>query len=375
MSAVDSDPHPRRSLRRLRFASRTLGEGIAQVLRGSWRPEPPPFNGSHELLETIHERLQVTGAAGLAWWRLRDSAHASTSVGRALHDTFRIQTLDALRHEELLRTALDLLESADIRPILAKGWAMARMYPRAGMRPYGDFDVFVDPDSFAAAAAALARHTGSPLNVDLHPGAPRPGVSWNSVLQRARAVPFGTRTLRVFGPEDHLGFLSSHLLSHGAWRPLWLCDIALLVESQSRELDWDYFLGSPGRQLEEVRVAVRLAHEVLGAVIDDTPWAGAEGRIPSWLPAATLAAWSREHYSTTTRILLTEASVGKVLHALRVRWPNPIEVTSRWGAPYNRMPRLPLQLWDAGVRAARALLDAPPHIARRSAVEPEATES
>jgi len=350
------------------------GAAIADLLSGSWRATPEPFAQASSVLELLNERLQITGAAGLAWWRIRDSAVADSPVGRSLHDAFRLQVLDARLHEQTLRTALDLIESAGVEPVLAKGWAMAQAYPHAGMRPYGDFDLFVAPKSLDAAAAALARRRGRSLRVDLHSGVPRYSGTWADVLERSRTVRFGSRALRIFGPEDHLGLLSSHLLFHGAWRPLWLCDIAVLAETLPDDFDWDYVLALPARQIEEIRVAVRLAHEVLGAEIDDTPWSGTSDRLPTWLPAATMAAWSRGHYSTTTALALTEARVGAVLKSLRLRWPNPIEVTHRWGASYGGMPRVPIQLWDVAVRAARGLLDAPSRLLRRRAVAKEKKE-
>jgi hypothetical protein len=341
------------------------GAAVADLLSGSWRVTPAPYTGASTALEPINERLQATGAGGLAWKRIEGSSLADTPEGRSLRDAFRLQVLDARLREESLHAALDLVEGAGVQPVLAKGWAMARAYPHAGLRPYGDFDLFVAPSDLDAAQAAIATCRDRSLRVDLHAGVPRYGGTWADVQARARPVPLGSRTLRIFGPEDHLGLLSSHLLFHGAWRPLWLVDIALLVETLPDDFDWGYVMALPRRQVEELRVAVRLAHEVLGAEIADTPWSGARDRLPAWLPAATMAAWSAGHYSTTTALALTEARGGSVLRSLRLRWPNPIEVTHRWGASYGAMPRLPLQLWDVAVRGARGLLDAPSRLRAR----------
>jgi len=349
------------------------GAAIAELLSGSWRATPEPFSSPSEVLESLDERLQATGAGGLAWWRIRDTAAADSPAGRSLHDAFRMQVLDARLREQTVNTALDIMESAGVRPILAKGWAMARLYPRPGMRPYGDVDLFVPPESFDAASAELAKHTDPSPRVDLHAGVPRYGGTWADVLERSRTVRLGERSLRIFGPEDHLGFLSSHLLFHGAWRPLWLCDIALLAETLPGDFDWDYLLALPERQVEEIRVAVRLAHEVLGSDIAGTPWPGTVHRLPGWLPAATMAAWSRGHYSTTTALALTDA--GALMASVRLRWPNAIEVSNRWGASYSGLPRLPIQFWDVAVRAARGILDAPKKLAGRRAARKEKHES
>ena len=43
--------------------------------------------------------------------------------------------------------------------------------------------------------------------------------------------------------EDQLRQLCLHLLRHGACRPLWLCDVAVMLESLPGDFDWDRCLG------------------------------------------------------------------------------------------------------------------------------------
>ena len=47
------------------------------------------------------------------------------------------------------------------------------------------------------------------------------------------------------------------------------------------------------------------------------------------------------------------------LHALRVRWPNPIEATIGVGGPFNEIPRLPFQIGECFSRAARFVGELP----------------
>jgi hypothetical protein len=167
------------------------------------------------------------------------------------------------------------------------------------------------------------------------------------------------------GAEDHLALLCVHFLSHGAWRPVWLCDVALFLEEIPPDFDWAHLRSLPPRQAEEVRVVAQLAHRLLGADLGRTPWSTDEV-IPGWLAPAVLKAWERGgHYSLTTRIALAETHPRRFLESVRIRWPNPIEATVRWGAPYNDLPRLPYQLLDAAVRGAQAAVEAPPLLARR----------
>jgi len=287
-------------------------------------------------------------------------------VGLELQNAYRLHTVDALHQELRLAQALRLFASEGIEPVLAKGWAVARLYPQKGLRPYGDLDLHISPEAHAAARSLLPTCERDGLLVDLHRGVPKVDRPWVDILERSGHADLGTTRVCVLGPEDHLALLCAHFLSHGAWRPLWLCDVAMFVEALPSDFDWAYLLSLPPREAEQVRLVVLLAHRLLGARLDRTPW-GPEGRMPGWLPTATLRAWERGgHYSLTTRIALTERAPSAFLEAVRVRWPNPIEATVRWRAPFNGFPRLPFQIVDATVRAARALVESPSVILRRS---------
>lgn len=366
-----------------------LGARIARALSGAWRPDPPGQDEARlpaEDLESIAPHLLGTGAGGLGWWnspgvRDRASAASSETPGAAgetrgaaapLHDAFRLQTLDARLHERRLLRALEVLGSVDVHPVLAKGWAVAREYPRPGLRPYGDHDLHVAPHEFDRATAALAaaeREAGSELlgeanlRVDLHPGVPRLARDWDVLAARCAEVSLEGHTVRILGHADHLELLSAHFLAHGAWRPLWLCDIALFVEAHGTAMDWEAWAGGPdsghGRG-RFVRECVLLAHELLGAHLGATPWAEGFSPLPRWLPRGTLCAWGvGGHYSLTTSITLEDATPRALLRSARIRWPNPIEATVRWSRPFDSTPRLPYQLLDVLARGWRAVFSAP----------------
>jgi hypothetical protein len=145
--------------------------------------------------------------------------------------------------------------------------------------------------------------------------------------------------LRILSDEDHLRVLCMHLLRSGARRPPWLCDVALLVEAvqnpsggptvrkdsamvqtpsgsptvrkdsamvQTPDFDWDVCLGSDPVPANWVAVAIKLAHELLGA---NTGGQRAEGsrqtsasgvlkvqsqELPRWLAPAVLQQWGRQ---------------------------------------------------------------------------------
>jgi hypothetical protein len=64
-------------------------------------------------------------------------------VSAELHDAYRLFALQAVLHEQRLTRAFALLRAAGVEAILGKGWAVARLYPDLGLRPYGDIDLYV----------------------------------------------------------------------------------------------------------------------------------------------------------------------------------------------------------------------------------------
>ncbi len=339
-----------------RATADALGARIASLLTGSWRDEPPALSLAPADLDDLAPALLATGSGGLAWWRLKSSTSVVAEAAGPLRDAFRIQTLDARLHERRLATVAALFNGHRIEWVLAKGWAVARHYAHAGLRPYGDLDVFVAPDDEAAARALLRKRPDEMARVDLHVGVPLLGLPWSKVRDRVETADVNGMTVRILGPEDHLSLLSTHFFFHGAWRPTWLSDVAAFVEALPGGFDWPVLEREGGRSHAFCRATVLLAGGLLGADVGATPWSGSREVLPSWLPAAVLRAWGRGgHYSVTPRIGLTEPSPRTFLSAVRVRWPNPVEATYRWHAPLNGIPRLPFQILDVASRAGRLL--------------------
>ena len=59
-----------------------------------------------------------------------------------------------------------------MKPLLAKGWAVARLYPEPGLRPYGDTDLYLRSEEYDAAVTALRNPDTLRGPVDLHRGFP-----------------------------------------------------------------------------------------------------------------------------------------------------------------------------------------------------------
>ena len=80
--------------------------------------------------------------------------------------------------------------------------------------------------------------------MDLHSSLDRFGLpSLEAVFARSEVIKLGETSIRVPAAEDHFRLVAIHLLSHGAWRPRWLCDIAAMLE----DLPQDFNLGQVPR--------------------------------------------------------------------------------------------------------------------------------
>jgi Uncharacterised nucleotidyltransferase len=327
------------------------GELVATVLAGSWRRLAPPLHISADALADIAPHLIRLGVGGLSWRRLRFPHAPTCPAAFDLRQAYRLQTLEARLHERRIVQALSLLRDAGVEPLLAKGWAAARLYPEPGLRPYGDIDLWVRREQHSVALAALSGPAGQRCRVDLHDRFSQLDGTWRDVYERSRLERLGEVEVRLLGAEDHLRLLCVHMLGHGAWRPVWLCDIAAAVESLPDDFDWTRCLGGDPRHVQWITCAIGLARELLGARSGGGPPARP---VPRWLLTALLRQWGRhEHYMTTPSMAFALRRPARILNALRLRWPNPIQATVGVGGPFNSLPRLPFQIGDCLVRTLR----------------------
>lgn len=324
------------------------GRLVAQVLAGAWRSSSLPPTSSSDELEEIATLLMRSGAAGLAWCRVRKSNLQSSAAAAKFHQAYRLQSLQAVLHERRLKQVIPLLRSADVEPILVKGWAIARLYPEVGMRPYCDLDLCVLPEHYVKASVPLEAVEGLGTNVDLHLGF---GKFYDrrteAIFARSRLVKLDDIHVRILCEEDNLRYLCMHLLRHGAVRPLWLCDIAVALESRTSEFDWDRCLAGSRREIDWVACTVGLASLLLGVDIEQTPVARRKKNLPRWLVKAVLRDWGIPFESPRqVQPILRQPLrwLGELPEELLRHWPNPIAATMTLRGPLNRLPRLPFQV-------------------------------
>jgi Uncharacterised nucleotidyltransferase len=338
-----------------------LGDDVAAVLTGSWRRSAPGLEILPASVAAITPLLLASGAGALAFWRLWHSDMHCLSSIHLLRDTYLKYAIYAAEHERQVLETFRLLRSAGVEPILLKGWAIARSYPETGLRPSGDIDLYVSSEQRAKAQAVLSAKECQQYWVDLDHDVMRrfSELEFDALFSRSELANLEGDEIRVLGTEDNLRFLCLHLLKHGAWRPLWLCDVGVILESRPSNFDWDRCFGKNKRRAEWIACTLALANQLLGADLGDAPLKGKANNLPGWLPASVRKQWSAPYPPNLPSFVAEIKGAWRqpgVLSAVRQRWPNPIQATVDSNARFDRMPRLPFQLRDCIVRTVKLCL-------------------
>jgi hypothetical protein len=345
---------------------------LADLLAGAWRDTPPApelFLAEETAedtteLSTVAPLLIASGGGALAFWKLRETALKETAVAEDFKQTYRLNTLQSVIHEREIEQVVRLLQQAGVEPILVKGWSIARLYPEQALRPYGDIDLFVRPEQFAAAADVLQSEEGRKFFVDLHRGASHLDTEpLEDLYARSQVVKLKDVSFRVLAPEDHLRVLCVHYLHHGAWRPAGLCDIGLMVESFGRGMDWDICLTKNRKRAGWIACTIGLAHQLLRADLSGLPAELQTKQLPGWLVPAVLKEWENP---VAVQHVVPPPLAQKLGHpletikAIRRRWPpNPIQATIVMNGSFNEWPRIIFQAGNYAARTAKFLKSLP----------------
>jgi hypothetical protein len=339
------------------------GTLVAHLLAGAWRQSvPSSIDLSERQLDEITPQLYASGAGAIGWWRVRGTSLRTTSSGELLQQAYRLQALQASIHERQICKVFRLLRDAGVEPLLAKGWASASLYPDPALRPYGDVDLLVKPEQFKAAQAVLAGEELSDCWVDLHKQfSELEERSVNDLFERSRLVDLDDQAIRILSAEDHLALLAVHLLKHGGWRPIWLCDIAASIESVADDFDWRICLGNTRKRGKWISVAIALAENLLDADTGRLP-AVVRSKLPAWVGKSVIRQWSHlfpaDHLPVQAPALMSQSlrSPRGILKATLQRWPDPITATFNMNGTFGEFPRLPYQVGEFALRASRYVI-------------------
>src|SRR6185295_16999471 len=216
------------------------GNLVARLLAGSWREASPTVEITERELDEITPLLYASGTAALGWRRVSKTVLRDCSSAEVLHQAYRLQSLQSEIHEQKIEKVFSLLRQAQVDAVLGKGWATAGTYAGMALRPYGDIDICVRPEHFKSAEEVLGVPEASDCWVDLHKHFSEIDErAIEDLFARSRTIPIGEEPIRILGAEDQLALSCIHLLKHGAWRPLWLCDIGVTIESLPANFNWD----------------------------------------------------------------------------------------------------------------------------------------
>ena len=270
-------------------------------------------------------------------------------LGDAPSNVERFQALEQLRRERWLVSVFAAFAAHKIGAATFKGWALARLYGRPGLRPVGDVDLLVRREDLDHARTVLGSFEGG-NDVDLQTDLSRylPDRTTEELLSSAEEFVFPGGSIRVLGGSDQLRLVCLHQLHHGSWRPLWLCDVAVLVERLPLDFNWSTCLLGSRHLGEGVLALVELTRRWLGARPSAEP---PPSELPSWFERAVVRAWARGYRPTPER--LEGISWRRVPGALRARWPDPLSSTLHLDAPFHGVPRFPIQVAELVRRSSR----------------------
>jgi hypothetical protein len=356
--------------------SESRGKLLAAILAGSWRESAVSLEISEAQLDIATPLIDGSGAGPLGWWRIRQCELRQSPSGEVLHQAFRLAALQAKIHQAKIQKVFRLLRAVGVEPILFKGWSIARFYPTPALRPSGDIDLLVSAGDYGKAKSVAESDEARDCWLDLHTRISElDDRSVEDLFLRSELVSCGDEQVRVLAAEDHFALLAIHLLKHGAWRPLWLCDIGVLLESLDDDFDWGLCLGSNRRRQNWILSVIGLARVLLSAAVDSRR-IQKEKKLPGWLVDSVLNQWSNlypgDHLPIQALPLMANnlRSPRALIKGILERWPDPVTATFNLKSTINRFPRLPYQLaaftFQAGqflirLPGSKAKLTLPPH--------------
>jgi Uncharacterised nucleotidyltransferase len=341
-------------------AIRARGQAVANVLAGAWRAVPPRVELPDSTLADIAPLLVSQRAAGLASWNLLHSGVVAAPGFEQLRQAYRLNAFQSALHLQSIRVVVPRLRAAGIESVVIKGWSIARLYPKPGLRPYVDLDLVVAPGMRDRAEAILRNDPASyPDHVDIldagtwtasdWEGDGAQGDladhSWMDVLERSRVVPLGELLIRVLGPEDQLRLSAVHAVRHRFRRPTWLVDIGLLMERAPEGFDWAYCLTGSTQKTERVLRCLSLARHLLAADAERCPVT--DNAAPVWLINSVLRRWGTASLEGPGPSILSALRQPRTLPGeLYRRWPDALESTLRLNLSLTGDSRWAVQACD-----------------------------
>lgn len=210
-----------------------------------------------------------------------------------MSDDARWRLLFAKKLEHEVVEAFRIFRDAGIEPVLIKGWAAARHYPRDVPRFYDDVDLVVSDEDFDAAKQVMKTDAGKEIGIDLHRELRHLDTKlWHEIRADSQQIDLDGDKIRVPSDEDHLRILAVHWLNDGGIPKDRLWDIVYAVRNRRVDFNWDKCL-KPVSDLRQqwIITAIALAHKYMGLEVEDLPFAARTKDLPQWLTATLEREW------------------------------------------------------------------------------------
>jgi Uncharacterised nucleotidyltransferase len=265
-----------------------------------------------------------------------------------LTDAVRWNLLQRRARELRTLEAFRLFREHKIEPILIKGLAAERIYPRSVSRPSVDLDLAVSAADFDRAMAVTRSGRAAGLAIDLHCELRHmDSVDWSDLVANSRLLNVEGGSIRVLRPEDHLRVLCVHWLTDGGVYKERLWDIYYAVQNRDAAFDWERFLGIVSERRRRWLVCtLGLAARYLDLDLTGTPIDRDARDIPKWLIRTVENEWASETKPWPLEVSLHDRAMLARQIKRRLR-PNPIYATVDLEGSFDAPTRLFYQIANA----------------------------
>lgn len=279
--------------------------------------------------------------APLLYWRLHAGAPTGVAPPPAamawLREIYLASAVQSVLRERELRLALQALVSADVRPIVYKGAALAHtVYPAPACRPMGDIDLWVSREEMPRARQALESI----------------GYGYHEKRERPLALQsLGDGEVQMIGQHPRQGLIELHW---GAFAGEWLKYAAAVDREAVRRraapatlLGQPVLLLAPEDALIQIAVHVAVNHQMTLSALRSLAdavllaaagmnWAELTARARAWRLAAVtglVLGWAGDLFDAPE---VRRAAAALAVPGLR-RW-----LVERWVTPDSILQRKPL---------------------------------
>lgn len=330
--------------------ARASDSQLRSIYMGAWREDPGKIEIQLDEFPALLGNLLRDGGAGVLWPRIRHRRSEYGAVGEIIERTYNQYADNLNEFRSQLVTLLSSMSEAGIEAVLVKGWSISSRYAAPQIRRPGDIDIIVPTEQHKKAQeiACRLRKEGATFSVDLYSDeewiakGTCPSSDFRQHLQYVDCEGIRVPTL---GSADALRHVCVHAIHHlqeflGSTFPIWLCDIGVLIENPTTEIDWDRVLGSDDSQTQQVSIAIALARDLVGLNPGYLPPCLQTFYLPDWAISSVQERWAEPIWSVGRAV-----DQRGVVGAIRGLWPSKLNAALNCNISLDRRYYLPYQLW------------------------------